>query len=109
MMTRDIEDQLRDALNELLVQKESGEITTEEFERRLNINKVVVEMIGLAAELVEREGSSPEDRVQHEQAFLARQQALIALWPEACRRADVPVFDFPLDLMRIFLRVGRPS
>jgi len=35
-----------------------------------------------------------------ESEMLKRDQALLAMWPEACRRAGVPVHEFPLGVIR---------
>jgi hypothetical protein len=93
---------IRDGVADLLADVAYGEISADDAERELDIAKALCELIVMADEM----GPWPvpaEERMR-------RDKKLMALWPEACRRAGVAVSDMPEDVMRrIVGLVGQPS
>jgi hypothetical protein len=92
---------IRDGVADLLAEVAAGEISADDAERELDIDKALCELIAMAAEM-----SWPvpaEERMR-------RDEKLMALWPEACRRAGVAVSDMPTDIIRAVAALkGRPS
>lgn len=95
MSDDDIKQKYRDAL---LAAVAFGEINQEEADREIAVCKALDELI-LMGKMEDLEPvTSPEARMQ-------RKRAMIARWPEACRRAGVP--DMPADILQaVISRVG---
>jgi hypothetical protein len=66
----------------------------------------LIELLKMASE--KWPASEGEDISESE--LLKRDQALLAMWPEACRRAGVPVHEFPLGVIRRWQQeMGAPN
>jgi hypothetical protein len=51
-----------------------------------------------------------DDEIISESEVLRRDQVLLELWPEACRRTGVPVHEFPIAVIRRWQqKMGRPN
>jgi hypothetical protein len=66
----------------------------------------LIELLKMASE----KWSASTDGDISEGEMLKRDQALLAMWPEACRRAGVPVHEFPLGVIRRWQKeMGLPN
>jgi hypothetical protein len=74
---------VRDCIGELHLRITEGKITKEEAQHELDTWKATIEMISIVIEMG-APWPDPEERMRQE-------PALIAKWPEACRRAGVNV------------------
>jgi hypothetical protein len=104
-MTEDLnefERRIRQSCDDLLVHVRAGEITEEEANKELDVVCVLCELILMGCDLGPRP-DAPEGKMK-------RDGALLSFWPDACRRAGVPVMEIPDDIMQRLVQVtGRPS
>jgi hypothetical protein len=86
-----MQEAMRDAVGELLLQLAAGEISAEDAQREVEISKACIEIVRIAIEM----GAPwpPEERMRLE-------GALIEKWPEACRRAGVNPMPMPDHMVR---------
>jgi hypothetical protein len=101
VVSKDYEQEMRDAIGELLLQIAAGEISAEDAQREVDVSNALIELVRIAIEV-----GVPwplEERM--------RQAAtLIAKWPEACRRAGVGAIPMPDHMIRAITSfVGRTS
>jgi hypothetical protein len=89
---RDFEEKMRDLLDELLSQVAAGEISAGDAQRVLDTSRAWNELTGIAAEMGAW-SCPPEEKMR-------REEALIAKWPEACRRAGVGPMPMPDGITR---------
>jgi hypothetical protein len=89
---RDFEQKMRDAAGGLLIQVAAGEISAEDAQREVDTCHALIELIRIAAEMGAW-SCPPEEKMR-------REEALIAKWPQACRRARVGAIPLPDDMMR---------
>jgi hypothetical protein len=93
---------MRVRLDNLWDQIASGALSAEDANQKLKISEAVCKLMLIATEL----GLAPttlEERMQFD-------KALVALWPEACRRSGIRESNMPQELMRCLLSlVGRPN
>ena len=96
-----MQDAIRDAAGELLLQLAAGEISAEDAQR--DTCKALSEFVLIAIDLGAPGPFPPEEKMR-------REATLIELWPEACRRAGVGAIPMPDEMMRAITSfVGRPS
>ena len=96
-----MQDAMRDAVGELLLQLAAGEISAEDAQREVDISKACIEIVRIAIDM--GVPWAPEER-------MGREAALIEKWPEACRRAGVRPMPMPDHMMQAITSfVGRAS
>jgi hypothetical protein len=93
---------IQDDTDALQAAVDAGEMSFEEFEREIDLRKALLELMVITAEMGPWP-DAPDERTTYE-------AKLIAAWPDACRRAGVPVIEMPTDVLHRLAGVkGRPS
>ena len=93
----DDEQKLRDASGDLLAKVATGELSRKDAERELHIMRAFCELISMVTEKWQDWPCPPEEGVR-------REATMIAMWPKACRRADVSVIDMPHNVLHAITR-----
>jgi hypothetical protein len=93
----DFRQKLRDATGDLLAKVATGELSRKDAERELHIMRAFCELIVMVTEKWHDWPCPPEEGMQ-------REAIMIAMWPEACRRAGVSVIDMPHDVLHAITR-----
>ena len=88
---------LRDASGDLLAKVATGELSRKDAESERHIMRAFCKLISMVTEKWQDWPCPPEEGVR-------REATMIAMWPEACRRADVSVIDMPHDVLHAITR-----
>jgi hypothetical protein len=98
----DFRQRLRDDVNKLMLRVKSGELSRQEAEHEIDLCFVLSELLPIWAEMGPWP-CSPQEQMR-------REDLLIELWPEACRRVGISVMPMPHDIIPHLNRfAGRAS